>query len=287
MTVEAAAGPLVPGDWLTPNNTAIPVLPTLATRVIEMASDPDISAVKLANLIAKDQVLASRLLGLANSAFCAPLQEVTTIPDAVIRVGTNGVRNMVFTVCFSSRMYDPAIYGDQGRGLIDHGIGTAYLARIVAEQADEAEDEAFLYGLLHDIGKLLILKLAYDHKRRTGSPVPPEEMEAAMSAQHAGFGAFTLRRWGLPTSLDQPVRFHHDYQAAGDDARRALVVYLADRLSHRYGFGCEADGDTYDLLGDPAFQQLGLDANWLADTDSRAPGLFDIARATLAGSARK
>jgi HD-like signal output (HDOD) protein len=161
------------GEWLTPQNTAIPVLPALASRVIEVANDPCVSLVQLANLIGKDQVLASRLLQMANSAQWAPMQGISTIPEAVVRIGVTGVKNMVFTVCFSSRMYDPGIYGGQGRVLIEHGLGTAYLARMVAEQADEDEDEAFLYGLLHDIGKLLILKLAYDYKRRTGPPSPP------------------------------------------------------------------------------------------------------------------
>jgi HD-like signal output (HDOD) protein len=281
MTTEASAIVAPLAEWLTPNNTAIPVLPTLASRVIEMASDPNMSLVQIANLIAKDQVLASRLLGLANSAYCAPLQQITTIPDAVIRVGTTGVRNMVFTVCFSSKMYDPAIYGERGRQLIDHGIGTAYLARIIADRADEPEDEAFLYGLLHDIGKLLILKLAYDYKRRSGAAVPQDEMDSAMGDQHAPFGAIVLRRWGLPNSLDEPVRFHHDFQSAVHEPRKARVVYLADRLSHRYGFGC--DPDTYNLLGDPVYHDFGLDAAWLADTDARAPGLFEIARSMLTG----
>jgi HD-like signal output (HDOD) protein len=282
LETTAVVAPL--GEWLTPNNTAIPVLPTLASRVIEMASDPNMSLVQIANLIAKDQVLASRLLGLANSAYCAPLQAITTIPDAVVRVGTTGVRNMVFTVCFSSKMYDPAIYGEQGRRLIDHGIGTAYLARIIADRADEPEDEAFLYGLLHDIGKLLILKLAYDYKRRNGTAVPDDELAAAMDSQHAPFGAVVLRRWGLPATLDEPVRFHHDCQSAPNAPRKAMVVYLADRLSHRYGFGC--DPDACSLLDDPVCRQFGLDAEWLADTDAHAPGLYEIARATLTGKGR-
>jgi putative nucleotidyltransferase with HDIG domain len=275
----------VPGsEWLTPNNTAIPVLPTLATRVIEMASDPNMSVVHLANVIAKDQVLASRLLGLANSAYCAPLQEITTIPEATIRVGTAGVRNMVFTVCFSSRMYDPSIYGEQGKQLIDHGIGTAYLARIIADSVDEPEDEAFLYSLLHDIGKLLILKLAHDHKRKTGTAVPPETFDEAMTAHHANYGAITLRRWGLPSSLDEPVRCHHDYRSAIQEPRKAMIAYLADRLSHRYGFGC--DPDAYNMTGDPVFREFGLDDAWLSETDGRAPGLFDIARQSLTGPSR-
>ena len=281
-TVVAPGAPLA--EWLTPQNTAIPVVPALASRVIDVASDPDVSLVQLANLIAKDQVLASRLLQIANSAYCAPMQDITTIPEAVVRIGTAGVRNMVFTVCFSSRMYDPAIYGEEGRRLIEHGIGTAYLARIVAGQADEGEDEAFLYGLLHDIGKLLILKLAYDHKRRTGVAVPAEEVAAALEQHHAGFGGVTLRRWGLPTSLDEPVRCHHDYRSATRQPRAAMVAYLADRLSHRYGFGC--DPDAYNLLGDPVCREFRIDAAWLAENDSHAQGLFDVARRSLMGTSK-
>jgi HD-like signal output (HDOD) protein len=266
-------------EWLTPTNTAIPVLPALASRVIEVASDPDVSLVQLANLIARDQVLASRLLQLANSAASAAMREIGTIPEAVIRIGVDGVRNMVFTVCFSSRMYDPGIYGEQGRLLIEHGIGTAYVARMVAELADEDEDEAFLYGLLHDIGKLLIMKLAYDYKKRTGTSVPPDELAAGLEQHHANFGGITLKRWGLPLTLEEPIRCHHDYRAATNAPRKAMVAYLANRLSHRYGFGC--DPDAYNIVDDPLARIAGIDATWLAEHDSRAQGLFEVARQSL------
>jgi HD-like signal output (HDOD) protein len=273
------------GEWLTPQNTAIPVLPALASRVIEVANDPNVSLVQLANLIGKDQVLASRLLQMANSAQWAPMQGIATIPEAVVRIGVSGVKNMVFTVCFSSRMYDPGIYGEQGRLLIEHGIGTAYLARMVADQAGEDEDEAFLYGLLHDIGKLLILKLAHDFKRRTGTTVPPDEVVSALEQHHASFGGITLKRWGLPSNLEEPIRCHHDYRAATTTPRKAMVVYLADRLSHRYGFGC--DPDAYNMLGDPACRALGIDAAWLTENDSHAQGLFDVARQSLLGPPKR
>jgi putative nucleotidyltransferase with HDIG domain len=270
------------GEWLTPQTTAIPVLPALAGRVIEVANDPNVSLVQLANLIGKDQVLASRLLQMANSASWAPMTGITTIPEAVVRIGVTSIKNMVFTVCFSSRMYDPAIYGDQGRTLIEHGIGTAYLARMVADQAGEDEDEAFLYGLLHDIGKLLILKLAHDYRRRTGTTVPVDEVEAAVDQHHASFGGMTLKRWGLPSTLEEPIRFHHDCQAATAAPRKAMVAYLANRLSHRYGFGC--DPDAYNIVGDPASRAVGIDAAWLAEHDSHAQGLFDVARQSLLGT---
>jgi HD-like signal output (HDOD) protein len=283
--MEGAEATVSTGEWLTPQNTAIPVLPALAGRVIELAGDPDVSLVQLANVIGKDQVLASRLLQLANSAYCASMREISTIAEAVVRVGADGVRNMVFTVCFSSRMYDPGIYGDQGRLLIEHGIGTAYVARMIAGSVDEDEDEAFLYGLLHDIGKLLILKLAYDFKRRTGAGVAPDELAAALEQQHAAYGGITLKRWGLPLSLEEPIRCHHNYGAATSAPRKSKVAYLANRLSHRYGFGC--DPDAYNILGDPTFREFGLDQAWLSEHDGRAQGLFEIARQSIVGPPRR
>ena len=70
----------------------------------------------------------------SNSAYCAPMQEVTTVNDAVVRMGTGPVRNVVLAVCFTSRLQGANVYGPQGRDLMNHAIGTAYLARLVAER---------------------------------------------------------------------------------------------------------------------------------------------------------
>ncbi len=89
-----------------------------------------------------------------------------------------------------------------------------------------------------------------------------------------------LSRWQLPLSIQEPVLYHHDYARATVHPRAAMVCYMANRLSHRYGFGVPADDG--DVTADPAFASLGLDAAWMADTDQRAPGLFEIARKMLA-----
>jgi putative nucleotidyltransferase with HDIG domain len=266
------------GDWFDLRDTALPVLPAIATRVIELASDPDVHLGRLAALMSKDQVLASRLLGLANSAYCAPLQPISTVAEAIVRMGTNAVRNLAITVSFTSRMQDPDVYGDEGPRLSDHALGSAYLARLVAEQAGEPEDEAFLYGLLHDVGKLVLLKQARRYSRRCGRPVDREELQRATAEWHAAIGARALRSWGLPEDLDEPVEHHHSPNGAGDH-RRAAVAYVADRLSHRYGFGCEPE--PAELLDDPWVQALGITADWLGTTDARAPGLFAVAKEAL------
>ncbi|HVC21724.1 MAG TPA: HDOD domain-containing protein [Vicinamibacterales bacterium] len=261
-------------------DTSLPMLPDLATRVIEMTADPDTSAAQLVRIVSKDQVLASRLLALANSAYCAPMREISTVTEAVVRIGTTAVRNLVVTISFYSRMYDQKLYGQNGRRLVDHSIGTAYLARLVADRAATSEDEAFLSGLLHDIGKLVILKLAHDHERQTGVRMDPRELEDVLVEAHAEIGARMLHRWNLPTTLEEPILYHHDYRQATRYPRETAVVYLANVLSHRYGFGCEPH--VADPLADPVCGELGIDEAWMQDTDLHAPGLYEVARQVLA-----
>ena len=216
-------------------DAAIPMLPDFAHRVIDLVSDEDVSVSQLSAVVSKDQVLASRLLGLANSAYFAAMSEISTVQDAIVRMGTAAVRNLVVTVCFYSRMQDRNVYGERGKPLLEHGIGTAYMARLVAEKIRADHEEAFMYGLLHDIGKLVILKAAYDVRRQLNAPVPDDVLDE--------------------------------------------MTYFANRLSHRYGFGC--DPDDADLLADSACGQLKVDAAWMAETDKRAPGLFEVAKKIL------
>jgi len=163
---------------------------------------------------------------------------------------------------------------------MDHAIGTAYLARLVAEKLNEDADEAFMCGLLHDLGKLLLLKLSRDFIKY-GAPTPStQEIDAVYKARHPEIGARLMRQWQLPEALETPVRFHHDPEACANHAGQARVTYLANRLAHRYGFGCAAD--SADLFEDAICTKAGLNETWLGDLDRRAPGLFQVPRQILA-----
>jgi len=269
-----------PWAWIRDDDTAVPVLPTLAHRVIDIAADPEVHVAQLAGVVSKDQVLAARVLQMANSAFSSPLQAISTVAEAIVRLGTASVRNIVLTVCLASRMHDPEVYGDRGRALVDHALGVAYLARFVAERARTQIDEAFLCGLLHDIGKLVLLKQAHRHWKQTGRMVPPVYVELALVERHAAMGSVALRKWRLPESFDEIVNCHHDYRAAREMRRETAVIYAANLLAHRFGFGCDAQA--IDLLADPVSNELGLDAAWIETLDARAPGLVEIAKQSLA-----
>jgi putative nucleotidyltransferase with HDIG domain len=268
------------GDW-TSNDTAMPMLPAMAGNVMTLALDPDVSISRISAVVSKDQVLATRVLRLANSAHCGPMEEITTINDAAVRMGTTAVRNVVLAVCLSSRLREANIYGPMGRALLDHGVGTACLAQQLALRVRVDPDEAFLYGLLHDLGKLVLLKLAKDFVQGGGTAPTDDEMQRVMAERHATIGGLLMRKWQLPRTLEEPVMFHHDPAACERFPKQATVAYGANRLSHRYGFGCRADKDVT-LVGDPLAARIDADEAWMADLDQKAAGLFSNARDIIA-----
>ncbi|MGC4082375.1 MAG: HDOD domain-containing protein [Vicinamibacterales bacterium] len=219
--------------------------------------------------------MAANVVRLANSAFSASVTTITSLSDAVVRVGTRAVRQLVTASCLTSQLRNPRTYGSAAREMVDHSIGTAYLAWLVADRVDDDPDAAFLCGLLHDIGKFVILKLAHIDR-----PVPPAMTEARLTqciqARHAQVGGRALARWQFADEIRVPVTWHHEPGQAHGHLPQAAIAYAANRLAHRYGFGCSADADP--LLDDPTFGKLGLDERFLAELDVKAPGLFEVAR---------
>src|SRR5690606_28156296 len=105
----------------------------------------------------------------------------------------------------------------------------------------------------------------------------PDDAEAVIREWHPSVGEWLLGRWQLPTVLRQAVLYHHTPQACPQFPLEARVAYLANRLSHYFGFGCaEAPDDTF--LDDPVCQELAMTQEWLDDLSRRAPGLFNTTR---------
>lgn len=249
----------------------------MATEILELAADPDVSQTRVAGAVSKDPVLATRVLGFANSAASASAVTITSLGEAILRLGTRTVCNLALADRVAGGFQDQRIYGTLGQTLRDHSIGTAYVGYLLADQAGVPADEAFLCGLMHDIGKLYVLKLVHDIglPNPTGRPSP--RILALVADTHAEVGGHLVRQWNLPEMLQDPVTWHHEPWRATREPRAAALSYAANRLAHRYGFGVARD-EAYDPLSDHEMQELGVDEAALAHLDARAPGLFDVAR---------
>ena len=263
------------GAWERLVDSTSAMIPALAVEVARIAQDPDVSPIRLTQVISKDPIMAANVVRLANSAFSASATTITSLSDAVVRVGTRAVRQLFTASCLTGQLRNPKTYGTAAREMVDHAIGTAYLGWLVADRVDEDSDAAFLCGLLHDIGKFVILKLAHADR-----PVPASMTEARLNqciqSRHAGIGGRALTRWQFADEIRVPVTWHHDPAQAHGHLPQAAVLYAANRLAHRYGFGCTVDSDS--PLDDPIFSKLGIDADFLAELDGKAPGLYEVAR---------
>ena len=264
--------------WLRPDDLSIPMLPDQAQRVLQLVGDPDVTIATLAAVVSKDPVLATRVLGMANSALYGAMSPMRSVSDAVVRLGTRTVRNVVVTVSMQSQFKSPELYGTEGVRFMEHAVGTAYVAHLIADTCRGDVEESFLCGLLHDLGKLVILKTAHQYQKKHAAAIRSDELHAALVQHHAVCGALALGFWNVPDEVRDVVHYHHAFEDAANP-QAAAVCYAANLLSHRYGFGCQPEGDA--VLEDAVFPYLDLDAAWMAKADVRAPGLFNAARQAL------
>lgn len=265
-------------EWRTEDASLIPAAPRALGDAFRLANEPAIDVRRLVTIVSQDPVFTIRVLRLANVAAFAAAGDVKSIELAIVRLGTHAVRHAVLAACFSSWAQTVHSYGPGGAGEIQHAVGTACLARHVATRLDLGSDDAFVHGLLHDVGKLVLLKLRGQYLRLGGRAPSAAEFDGVLARHHGEVGAVALQTWGIPQSICEPVRWHHAPLDAGEHIQAASLVYLSDRLSHRYGFGrSPADGDT-SLETDPAGATLGLGEGWVAEMDQQAASIGIAAR---------
>lgn len=264
--------------WRELDTSVMPSPPRSLGEVFALAGENEVDARRLIQIVSQDPVFSIRILRLANIAAYAAAGDVTSIEIAVVRLGTRTVRHAILAACLATWAQTVDVYGRRGLDEIQHAVGTACLARRLAERLRLVSDDAFVHGLLHDVGKLFLMKMRAEYLRLGGRPPSAEEFDAVLTTEHAEVGATALQIWGLPDAIRTPVRWHHDPTAAQHHARAAALTYLANRLSHRYGFGCEPDAESHDLAQDPVCPILGLQGNWLDKLDQDALALSVSAR---------
>lgn len=250
----------------------LPVLPEIAHRVMAMVHDPDAVIDDLAKAISQDQIIAMKVLRLANSAMYAGLTEIKDLQAACIRLGMKNIANVVQAVA-GGRMYatQDAAYRKMMEDLWRHALASAHCASEVATLlAQPRSDVFFVAGLVHDIGKVLLLDLAANPALRRNAPVlegvrqSPQLLEEVMGAYHCLLGLHIVQHWNLPPDFGVAVFCHEDPESVPDDAWLILAhaVALASAVADASGFGLTTAPPS--LLSFPSTKFLGLSDTKLA-----------------------
>lgn len=212
----------------------LPSLPTTVTRVTELINDPSSNLSDVANVIQTDPALALKTLRLVNSAYYGMGQRVDTVDHAVTMLGIKVIRNLAYTAAVfetfqrgsSELLHHSVTTGIAMRSLIDHSACKGMID----------PDEAFVYGLLHDVGKILIYEFLpkeaesatlMSHARKL--PIFEAEREV-IGVDHAELGSRLIEKWGLPAELAAAIAGHHDLSvcAQANDRKLAAALGVAD-----------------------------------------------------------
>lgn len=247
--------------------TELPALPASVAQVIAACDDGDMSVGQLTQLILRDQSLTAGMLRLANSAYYGHARRVTTVTEAIMLLGFSAIKSLAIST-HTMRLLNRALpgYGLHRGELLRHSVSVALTARRLAVVVQLAPvEEAFVAGLLHDIGKTILssrLEGAYedvaDLARTRGVPVHEVEREL-FGFDHAELGAQVARAWSFPANLEDAIRHHHVPMRAERKPRLAHTVHLADAACLMLGAGLGADGLACGV--DPAsLDALGIDA---------------------------
>jgi len=228
---------------ITESIIGLPTLPTVVAKMITLVDNPRTSASTLARLIAADQALTARVLKLANSAYYGFSREISTVNMAIVVLGFNTVKDMglslsVFDAFKSGRQNDRF---DLTR-FWEHSIACGIAARLLARTClPRFTGEAFVTGLLHDIGKVILnqyFPAEFEEiiMLQEGDVTLEEAEEQVIHTHHAQIGAWLAEKWNLPRIISQTLLYHHEPWATEKESVFSSLVYLADHLCHISGY---------------------------------------------------
>jgi putative nucleotidyltransferase with HDIG domain len=221
------------------------VFPPLVLKLRHLLSSDDYSMTDVANIIKKDQVLSTDLLKMANSAFYAGLTPVKTIRDAIVRLGAQSIVNLV-TAITQKQLYrtHKNKYRHWMPPLWCHALGVAFSSRWLCLNLglNRLAEESFMAGLLHDIGKLLLLKAIEDVEESELSQraISNSLIHDILENMHTKHGSRLMEHLNMPEVYAQVVGRHHDPEIAAENII-LNVVRLGDLACHKVGIGTKHD----------------------------------------------
>ncbi len=244
----------------------LPPSPLVATKLHELLHEPDTSIRELVTTLSLDPVFSMRVLKMANSVYYDQQRQVTTVERAIIVVGQNTLRNMALELCLRNAK---RTYGLLERRLWENSIASAVGCRLIAASVGAYDpEEAYLAGLLHHVGKTVMInrdKALYQEVQRIVDAGEGElvDVERGLFAySHGMVGAALLDYWNFPEHLILATHYHHEFEGLADDDPELYslcsIINLAGGFCRYYGIGYPRLDEGIDLAYLPGALALGL-----------------------------
>ncbi len=243
----------------------IATLPEITLKIVALVEDPKSTAQDLHKVIANDPALCARILKVVNSSFYGLPGQIGSINRAIVMLGLNAVKNIAIAASLAKLFRGGDLTPSfSAKSLWMHSVVTAASCKMLADRMGFAvSDEAFLCGLIHDIG--IMVEMQCDRNKlieviqRTGpdkAGIPANDMleaeDAVFGANHQLFGAGLCAKWKFPANFANVTGFHHHPMDLANDLRTLpCIVYVGDRLAAEV-----AQGFRLDLLNTTISQEV-------------------------------
>lgn len=258
---------------------SLPAMPAVALELLQTLSggDPDVDA--LASRIARDQAITARVLRVANSPFYGLQMRVGSIHDAIVVLGFSAVRSLVLTSAVVTTLPAGKCAGFSADRFWRHVLGTAVAAQALARPLRRKPESLFIAGLLHDIGRLVMLSANPEGFARVIQIAAERDchlvdVEAEIfGCDHTAVGAAIAQHWNFPADIVEALAFHHN-PAQTAPGSLAAIIHYADGIAKALDLE-GAENTQMARLQSAAIDALGLDWETLTAVLAETHGRFE------------
>jgi HD-like signal output (HDOD) protein len=237
------------------NITDLPTLPTVAIQINQEIKNDNLTAKSLGEIVHNDPALTSRVLRLANSAYYGLVSRIDTLDRAITVLGINTLKNLALTISVFKVFHDNKHQNIDMEALWHHCLGCAVASKAIVAHTDPAlAEQAFLSGIIHDIGKIAIAhampdKMAeiIDNLQNTDS-TESEIENKVLGFTHQNVGSLLADKWKFPIQYCKAIKFHHTPYSLEpppfinrEESILISSVYVGNQIAKAMSFGASTD----------------------------------------------
>ena len=234
----------------------LPLLPRVATQVLSLVNDPDSDAAKFAALIHQDQALAAHVLRIANSPAYMPRVPIVSLQHAVSMLGISLLSEIAFTVSLKAGTFQAPGFEKDLELMWWHAVASGAYSKEVAKLKRNNLESAYICGLLHAVGKPIVLNTCVKLAKELNVPLDPPAVQTLVAGYHVRYGLLVAEKWGLPAQVRETIAHYQQYDQAQAFKQEVMTATVADRFA-TFILGLEEM--SVDVLYDhPAYADLNL-----------------------------
>lgn len=218
-------------ESLDTGNLAIPILPKAANDILLMSQDLDADMGELSKLIHQDQSIAGSVLRIANSAAFAASERIVSLQQAVARMGMQLLTEVALSVAVQANVFKSPKYDADIKLMWKHALASGVYGKEIARFMRRNVEGQYLCGLLHSIGKPVVLKTIETLEQKLDTTLPKPVVYELIEEFQTDVGIFVTSKWNLPRTVQVANAYYQNYDQAPEFKLETAITYLADQLA--------------------------------------------------------